>query len=48
MSAKSLSQVLHASRAHRAVTALKVVTLVLAIWGIAYPALLWGLGQMLS
>lgn len=47
MSIKPLTQALHKPRAHQVMTALKAVMLVLVIWGIAYPTLLWALGQLL-
>ncbi len=47
MSIKPLSQALHTPRAHNAMTALKAVILVAAVWGVVYPALLWSLGHLL-
>ncbi|QPF75863.1 hypothetical protein G8A07_25085 [Roseateles sp. DAIF2] len=44
---RSLSQaLLHSPRAHAMGTALKAVTLVAAVWGLGYPALLWSLGKL--
>ncbi|MBB2486719.1 hypothetical protein H5407_15950 [Mitsuaria sp. WAJ17] len=34
-------------RGHRLSTALKAVALVALVWGVAYPALLWGLQRAL-
>jgi hypothetical protein len=35
-------------RLHRAATALKALLLVAVVWGLAYPALLWGLGTLVG
>lgn len=35
-------------RLQRAATAFKALLLVAAVWGLAYPALLWGLGTLLG
>jgi hypothetical protein len=34
-------------RGHRLSTALKAVALIALVWGVAYPALLWGLQHAL-
>jgi len=48
MSIKPLTQaLLHTPRAHNAMTALKAVILVAAVWGVVYPALLWSLEHLL-
>jgi hypothetical protein len=39
----TLKPVLNTPRAHQALTAVKAVILVAAIWGLAYPLLLWGM-----
>lgn len=39
----SLKPMMHTPRAHQALTAVKAVILVAAIWGLAYPLLLWGM-----
>lgn len=39
----TLKPVLNTPRAHQALTAIKAVILVAAIWGLAYPILLWGM-----
>lgn len=38
----------HPQRASNVFTAMKALLLVAAVWGLAYPALLWGLQQALS
>ncbi len=39
----TLKPVLNTPRAHQALTAVKVLVLVAAIWGLGYPVLLWGM-----
>jgi hypothetical protein len=34
-------------RGNQVITATKVLLLVAAVWGLAYPALLWGLGRVI-
>lgn len=41
-------QQLSTARAQNIVTALKALVLVAAVWGLLYPALLWGLERLLQ
>lgn len=43
----SLPRAAFGSRGKQLFTAVKVLALVAAVWGGVFPALLWGLGQLL-
>jgi len=44
----TLKPVLNTPRAHQALTAVKALILVAAIWGVVFPTLLWGMKQVLA